>query len=753
MYFPLSDSRIVQVDMLRAFAVSLVVCYHVSPSSIPGGFLGVDIFFVISGFVVTENIKKMKGSANNKILTFYGKRIRRLVPNVLCTVLMTYNVFYFLSDAARKVFNETYSKSGSFGAVGMANMYYALRQKNYFDSDQVLGLDPFLHFWSLGVEEQFYLLFPWLLVFMEVPKFLVVMMLSALLSFQISLHASKDVAFYTLASRFWQLALGCIATFVPIQQPLIGHWTRVVLYIFILMSCFFDDSDGGVPIPVSVIPSSVTAILLCSYKASELKHSQSEALTVVYDISAYIGRLSYAIYLIHWPILCAFRISHPANGSIVALCVPFIVALSMVLHHSVENLVRFRTKCKWTPLLLVVLSLGLSAFLWNISSIESKIEQLRNRDEISNKLKDTMHKLKIDSQAAKGVQTKSIEDSDAGTHNDTAINETLKSVLDERNSTRTKSVDKNLIIKRRPVPTATPSRCACRLERSTRGFHKPEIDDKSPVTCMRDISSEELQSSMRVSDFKVDLMSVTLFNFFQMEYGIPSNCAPCFGRGNGDLCLEAGNLCSKKSFGDKGVVYVIGDSKAVGIMLIVSDILKGTGWGFAWYAGPNCGVYVGKDCGRENYDVFVSNLERRFSEGDIVIVTGMGERMTKESTRVMYEPIIDIVTNAKGTLMLVGDNPWYDNVGPLIHNGCDHESCDVNFDPRKTFIQDMTIWSQGKKSVTYFDTASSVWCKDFKCMSTVPGTKSSITWDATHLTGDALKYLRPFLCSALSHYI
>ena len=148
-----------EIDGLRAFAVITVIINHFNKDILPGGYLGVDIFFVISGFVITSSLSQ-RPSKNFKdfISGFYARRIKRLVPALI--------VFVVITGILITLFNPTPGRillSGLFSLVGVSNIYFYSRSTDYFATST--ALNPFTHTWSLGVEEQFYILFPLLIWF------------------------------------------------------------------------------------------------------------------------------------------------------------------------------------------------------------------------------------------------------------------------------------------------------------------------------------------------------------------------------------------------------------------------------------------------------------------------------------------------------------------------------------------------------------------------------------------------------------
>ncbi|KAL1499087.1 hypothetical protein AB1Y20_013601 [Prymnesium parvum] len=151
------------IDGLRAVAVIAVMIYHLDHSLLPGGFVGVDIFFVISGFVVSGSLlHKQHPSTSGYFAAFYSRRIKRLTPALATCIIITTLGVVILIDPAVGV--DEYLATAQLAVVGLANNHFAARGNSYFDEAAgMLEFHPFLHTWSLGVEEQFYFLFPLLI--------------------------------------------------------------------------------------------------------------------------------------------------------------------------------------------------------------------------------------------------------------------------------------------------------------------------------------------------------------------------------------------------------------------------------------------------------------------------------------------------------------------------------------------------------------------------------------------------------------
>ena len=199
------------IDGLRAVAVLAVVFFHLRMPGFDGGFVGVDIFFVISGFLISGLIRDQVASGAFRLSSFYARRIQRLLPAVLATVMATTlaAIFILKPDMLR-----------AFAISAAASVFSAANIIFYFESgywDASAELKPLLHLWSLGIEEQFYLFWPALLVLLcNVPRSiyrlaLAAIFMSSLVACVIHTPVDSAATFYLLPFRVWQFALGAIA--------------------------------------------------------------------------------------------------------------------------------------------------------------------------------------------------------------------------------------------------------------------------------------------------------------------------------------------------------------------------------------------------------------------------------------------------------------------------------------------------------------------------------------------------------------
>jgi len=288
------------IDGLRAFAIVPVVFFHYRIAPFAGGFVGVDVFFVISGFLITSLIYREASKGRFSIVDFYERRIRRIFP-ALFTVLAFTAVASFailLPDDLR-----TYGKSLGATALFASNFEF-LREASYFDA--AADLKPLLHTWSLAVEEQYYLLFPPLIMLLALRSrglaFAVIAALTvAFLALAIWLVAvDRPLAFYLLPGRAWELFLGASLALaaLPALQTGVADALGAIGLALIGWSVF--RFTGVTPFPglASIPPCGGAALLI-------LAGSGGRSLTARLLSTpplVFIGKISYALYLWHWPL-------------------------------------------------------------------------------------------------------------------------------------------------------------------------------------------------------------------------------------------------------------------------------------------------------------------------------------------------------------------------------------------------------------------------------------------------------------------
>lgn len=234
------NGRRYDIDGLRALAILLIVGYHAFPGVIPGGFVGVDIFFVISGFFVTQSIIS-ESPQNFSIKAFYARRVSRLVPSLLLVLitLLVFASFFLLPNDYVQLCKQV------FGGLFFISNFLLWRGADYFDSEAIK--QPLLHLWSLAIEGQFYLVWPLLLYWRRRVNIRTIISIIFILSLILTLCISSRLntaAFYLPLTRMWEFAAGALIFFQNKEGELSNsrvvqkfHYSSVVslLGIFIII--------------------------------------------------------------------------------------------------------------------------------------------------------------------------------------------------------------------------------------------------------------------------------------------------------------------------------------------------------------------------------------------------------------------------------------------------------------------------------------------------------------------------------------
>ncbi|MES0210229.1 acyltransferase [Mesorhizobium sp. M0028] len=311
------------IDGLRAIAVISVIINHLYSGVLPGGYLGVDVFFVISGYVITLSFERTGHlSLRQHLLQFYSRRIKRLVPALLAMVLIT--------SATVRLFNPEAMVStltGMASIFGFANFFLFTQAINYFGASA--QLNPFNHTWSLGVEEQFYFFFPFLIRWQSRTAALAILSAASLLMFIATYDTNQPAAYFLIPFRFWELGIGCLLALATSKGG--GSLTiNAAIPILAAAAAMFLAKDYPIVCTVVVVIS--TAMLIGS-----VRHG-----TVVYRllsnrVASYVGKISYSLYLWHWPVIC---ISHWTVGIhlwSLPLQIAAMLLLSIASYHLIEN--------------------------------------------------------------------------------------------------------------------------------------------------------------------------------------------------------------------------------------------------------------------------------------------------------------------------------------------------------------------------------------------------------------------------------
>lgn len=309
------------IDGLRAIAVTSVVLYHADILPFRSGFVGVDIFFVISGYLIGGIILRSALTGSFSFATFYARRARRILPALIVVILATCAAGWWLLDASEFFF---VGSTATYALLGLSNFSF-WRLQGYFDAAAALW--PLLMTWSLGVEEQFYFLFPFLAIALMSVQRLRTYSLVALSGLTIASFAfgawctiwSPPTAFYLLPPRAWELGVGVmLAAFEIDRSPFADRVRRVLKktsyskvfsglgIVSVLIAIFGLDKNTQFPGFYALLPVLGTAALIATPQSYLNKVFLSSRPFV------FVGLISYSWYLWHWPMMSYLRIVTPA---------------------------------------------------------------------------------------------------------------------------------------------------------------------------------------------------------------------------------------------------------------------------------------------------------------------------------------------------------------------------------------------------------------------------------------------------------
>lgn len=294
------------IDGLRAVAVLSVIAFHYGFPAVTGGFVGVDVFFVISGYLITGITVGETEGGRFSVTSFYERRLRRIAPALLVLLLFCAGagIFVFLPGDMRLI-----GSSLTNAAAFTSNVLFYTVANNYFAADN-LTLQPLLHTWSLSVEAQFYLVYPWAILLLRhrgfplAPSLAVLLLLSLAISSWGATH-SPTATFYLLPSRAWELLLGGLLVFLPRSTNPMGRWTgRLALPGLVLIAAAALLFTRTTPFPgaAALLPCIGAALVILAGTRPD-GHATLAGRFLGAPPLVFLGRISYSLYLWHWPIL------------------------------------------------------------------------------------------------------------------------------------------------------------------------------------------------------------------------------------------------------------------------------------------------------------------------------------------------------------------------------------------------------------------------------------------------------------------
>ena len=333
-----------EIDGLRALAVLSVIINHINKSILPSGYLGVDLFFVISGYVISSSLASSdKTNFIAFIGSFYQRRTKRLLPSL---------IFYVsLNSIFISLFNPWPGLSlltGLASLVGLSNIFLLQRSTDYFS--QTSELNPFTHTWSLGVEEQFYLIFPFLIWFSGFSKkslnsyrilsiLLGILSIASFLSYIYLYKTNQPASFFLMSARFWEFAAGSLAFMLAAKRKyiieILSRLPSIYLVISILLIQMLPQSYGLIATPSIVLFS---ALLICTIKKNDFAYQLLTSRVLVE-----IGLISYSLYLWHWSVLSISRSTIGIYAWSLPIQILLMIALALFSHKYVEIPFRYST--------------------------------------------------------------------------------------------------------------------------------------------------------------------------------------------------------------------------------------------------------------------------------------------------------------------------------------------------------------------------------------------------------------------------
>ncbi len=370
------------IQAVRALAVLLVVLYHANIPGIHGGFLGVDVFFVVSGFVITNVLLREKASkGTTSISGFYARRIRRILPAatvvLIATVFATYHWLSYITGGVN-------ANDAKYVAAFVGNFHFASLGTQYFTATQPPS--TLQQFWSLAVEEQFYLVWPVLFILLTLPwkAFSPVVRLISMLSVVIGLSLAWSIietrhnevwAFFSPLTRAWELALGAmlavVAPHLRGRAPRWGFALSSAGLVVVLVSAWVYTSATLWPGAAVIAPVVATGAIIAG---GSLRGPDAFGRFVKFTPVQWFGNVSYSLYLVHWPVIAIatqYALAPlPLHSEVELVLVS--VALAAGLYYAIENPVR---RSRWlanrraVTFILGALLIGLSfaAIYWHLS--------------------------------------------------------------------------------------------------------------------------------------------------------------------------------------------------------------------------------------------------------------------------------------------------------------------------------------------------------------------------------------------------
>ena len=331
--------RVLQIQGLRAFAAIVVTLFHAR--LVPGGFIGVDIFYVISGYLITGLIlREIDATGHLNLNAFYQRRIKRLLPTSVFVLFATALVGWFVLPVITR---DSLGRDLFAASAYISNYLFAWWQNDYQNLDATPS--PFIHYWSLAVEEQFYLVWPlFILLLARSGKKIVFIGITLItgLSLLLSIYQTQTSpiwAFYSLPTRAWELGIGALLLFIP-NKVFGNRFLPWIGFIGIVISSLYFDEKTAFPGVNAVLPVFATALLIATIAIwppifNDLSNNR---------ISQWLGKISYPLYLWHWPalVLPSSALGRPLRIRERIACIVLTVILAHFTNKFIEEPLRHK---------------------------------------------------------------------------------------------------------------------------------------------------------------------------------------------------------------------------------------------------------------------------------------------------------------------------------------------------------------------------------------------------------------------------
>ncbi len=364
-----------EINFLRFLSITSVVIYHYFPKIIPKGYLGVDLFFVISGFLISMLIYREIGDKKFSLLNFYNRRIKRIIP---ATIFLLFLVSITSFIIFTKVDLINFSESLIYSIFFSSNFFFWLDGGYFGPNDK---LKPLLHFWSLGVEEQFYIFFPILFfflikVFKNINFLIWFILLTIFLSLSLNIFliniGGSNPAFFLLPTRVWNFGFGILAMLFFVIKKQNHTNLEIVFYISMILIGFYYNIPH---LPENFI------IIFFTFMLLKKNFPEKFFLDIIINnkFTQYIGLISFSLYLWHWPTLVfvEYYFVYEVDFLIKIYTLVLSIILSIISYHLVEINFRYKFKIKSLyKLLLISYILFISFFVF--INLKKNISYVKN---------------------------------------------------------------------------------------------------------------------------------------------------------------------------------------------------------------------------------------------------------------------------------------------------------------------------------------------------------------------------------------